>query len=184
MASNIVLNAYFFAEKAHRGMTRKSNTSIPYILHPAEVAKILYDAEFSEEVVAAGFLHDVVEDTPFTIADIENLFGKNIAKLVSANTEDKTKSWEDRKQHTIETIQTQTLEEKSLIIADKLSNLTSFIEEWNKKGESVWNSFKRGREKQAWYFTGVLQGGFKNVPKDQIPLFFYEFEEKVHSFFG
>jgi (p)ppGpp synthase/HD superfamily hydrolase len=183
---NIASEAFIFANEAHSGMVRKSNSNIPYIMHPIEVATILSESstDFSLEVLAAAFLHDVVEDTYFTLVDITNAFGEKVANLVGANTEDKTKSWEERKQHTIDVIRTQTLEEKSLIVADKLSNIRSLSKTWNKKGELVWEDFKQGREKQAWYFRGVVEGAFTNLSPNNVPDFFFEFENLVTSFFG
>ena len=69
------------------------------IAHPIRVALQLERAGFSAELVAAGFLHDVVEDTPISMQEIEERFGKLVAYYVAGNTEDKTKSWEERKQH-------------------------------------------------------------------------------------
>ena len=76
--------AYKVAYKAHEGQKRKSGE--PYIIHPIAVANILADLELDMEVIAAGLLHDVVEDTPYTYEDITELFGKDIADLVDGVT--------------------------------------------------------------------------------------------------
>lgn len=77
--------AFEFAKQAHEGQKRLSGE--PYILHPIEVALILADElQMGTHVVIAGFLHDVVEDTPTTIADIEAMFGKDVAFLVDVVT--------------------------------------------------------------------------------------------------
>jgi GTP diphosphokinase / guanosine-3',5'-bis(diphosphate) 3'-diphosphatase len=80
----IVDKAYQFAEVAHRNQLRNSGED--YILHPLEVAQILTDLEMDEATIAAALLHDVVEDTSFTIADIEKEFGSEIALLVDGVT--------------------------------------------------------------------------------------------------
>ncbi|AFM42358.1 (p)ppGpp synthetase, RelA/SpoT family [Desulfosporosinus acidiphilus SJ4] len=80
----IVDKAYRFAEKAHRNQLRNSGED--YILHPLEVAQILADLEMDEATIAAALLHDVVEDTEYTIADIEREFGPEIALLVDGVT--------------------------------------------------------------------------------------------------
>ncbi|MDQ7095521.1 bifunctional (p)ppGpp synthetase/guanosine-3',5'-bis(diphosphate) 3'-pyrophosphohydrolase [Desulfosporosinus sp. PR] len=80
----IVDKAYQFAEVAHRNQLRNSGED--YILHPLEVAQILADLEMDEATIAAALLHDVVEDTSFTLTDIEKEFGSEIALLVDGVT--------------------------------------------------------------------------------------------------
>jgi len=80
----IVDKAYQFAEVAHRNQLRNSGED--YIFHPLEVAQILVELELDEATIAAALLHDVVEDTRFTIVDIEKEFGSEIALLVDGVT--------------------------------------------------------------------------------------------------
>lgn len=80
----IVDKAYKFAEEAHRNQQRNSGED--YIFHPLNVADILVELGMDEATIAASLLHDVVEDTPFTIADIEKEFGSEIALLVDGVT--------------------------------------------------------------------------------------------------
>ncbi len=75
-----VRDAYAMAEKAHRGQSRKSGE--PYITHPVSVAEILVDLGLDPDAVAAALLHDVVEDTPITDADLRKRYGADVAKLV------------------------------------------------------------------------------------------------------
>ena len=99
---DIELKAKDFAIKAHNGQIRKSDPEKPMIVHPINVAQILKQYEFDEFVVAAGYLHDVVEDTSYELKDIKDIFGEDIASLVCGASEpDKSLSWEERKQHTI-----------------------------------------------------------------------------------
>ncbi len=80
----LVERAYRFAEEAHRGQHRNSGED--YIEHPVQVAIILSELEMDEVTLAAAFLHDVVEDTSYTLADIEKLFGPEVALLVDGVT--------------------------------------------------------------------------------------------------
>ena len=73
----LLARAYRFSEEAHRGQTR--NSGEPYVTHCVEVAKILADLQLDTTTVASGLIHDVVEDTKFTVADVEREFGKEIA---------------------------------------------------------------------------------------------------------
>ncbi|WP_075982415.1 RelA/SpoT family protein [Bacillus massilinigeriensis] len=80
----LVKRAYEFAKYAHRDQFRKSGE--PYIIHPVQVAGILADLEMDPSTVAAGFLHDVVEDTPVTLDDLRKTFNDEIAMLVDGVT--------------------------------------------------------------------------------------------------
>ena len=79
-----IILAYEFANEAHIGQFRKSGE--PYMTHPVEVAKILINMKMDTETIVAGLLHDVVEDTWITVADIEYNFGPTVAKLVDGVT--------------------------------------------------------------------------------------------------
>jgi len=73
-----------FAKEAHKGQYRKSGE--PYIIHPILVAAITAYVTAEEEMVMAALLHDVAEDTSFTIEDIKSRFGQNVADLVEGLT--------------------------------------------------------------------------------------------------
>jgi GTP pyrophosphokinase len=80
----LLLRAYRFGEAAHRGQLR--NSGEPYISHSVEVAKILAGLQLDSTTVASGFLHDVIEDTRLTLADVEREFGAEIAAIVDGLT--------------------------------------------------------------------------------------------------
>ena len=81
---SLIEKAYKLAVKAHGDQRRKSGE--PYIIHPLLVAIILADLEMDKETIAAGMLHDVVEDTKFTEEDIRREFGDEVALLVDGVT--------------------------------------------------------------------------------------------------
>jgi len=81
---SLIEKAYNLAAKAHEGQVRKSGE--PYIIHPLYVSIILADLEMDKETIAAGLLHDVVEDTLYTKEQIEEMFGKDVAHLVDGVT--------------------------------------------------------------------------------------------------
>lgn len=81
---DLVKKAYYLGKKAHEGQFRKSGE--PYFIHPLAVANILADMELDIETIAAGILHDVVEDTDYTYEDIEKEFSQEIANLVDGVT--------------------------------------------------------------------------------------------------
>lgn len=160
-----------FAIKAHKGQVRKSDKEKPMIIHPINVGDILEEYGFDENVVAAGYLHDVVEDTKYTKEDIEEKFGKDITSLVMGDSEpDKSLSWEERKKHTIEEVKTLDLRHKAIVCADKISNLEDLRIISEIKGEYDFSAFKRGFESQKWYYTEVYNSLIENEDEN-LPMF-------------
>src|SRR5215467_5563898 len=81
---NLLNRAYVFAMKAHGSQTRASGD--PYFSHPLEVAAILTDLKVDDATIVAALLHDTIEDTEATRAEIDQLFGKDIGHLVEGLT--------------------------------------------------------------------------------------------------
>ena len=80
-----IKRAFFLAKEAHGGVRRRSGE--PYLLHPIAVAKIVVDEiGLGVKSVVAALLHDVVEDTEYTVEDMERIFGPKIAKMVDGLT--------------------------------------------------------------------------------------------------
>ena len=82
--ADILERAFAKASQLHEGQFRKSGE--PYIIHPIAVGKILADLGMDDHTVAAGLLHDVVEDTSYTINDVKNDFGEDVAVMVDGVT--------------------------------------------------------------------------------------------------
>lgn len=82
--AGMIKKAYDLAESAHDGQKRKSGEA--YIIHPLNVAKILTDLHIDDVTISAALLHDVVEDTTYTNEDIKEMFGAEVAMLVSGVT--------------------------------------------------------------------------------------------------
>lgn len=80
----LLKKAYVFAARAHKGQIRRSGE--PYLSHPLEVAQMLSEMKLDSTTLAAGLLHDVLEDTDVTAADLQKNFGKEIADLVEGVT--------------------------------------------------------------------------------------------------
>ena len=90
-------DAFEFAREAHKPQKRRSGE--PYIIHPVNVARIIAEElELGVDPVIAAFLHDVVEDTPYTIEDIRNRFGDDVAFLVGVVTKEKKDKYVQSKQ--------------------------------------------------------------------------------------
>lgn len=172
-----------FAIKAHAGQPRKLNPELPMIIHPVGVAHILREYNMDEAVIAAGYLHDVVEDTKYTIEDIEDEFGEDIADLVKSATEiDKLLSWEERKEETINRTRQLPFRNKALICADKIHNIESLYYDFHIRGEEDWKPFKRGRDKQEWYYRSVYKSLIYNEDEDR-PIF-QRLNKAINALFG
>jgi (p)ppGpp synthase/HD superfamily hydrolase len=85
--SPLTRDALAFANARHAGQTRDLD-DLPFVTHPVEVACLLHEAGYSDEVVAAGVLHDVIEDTDAQHGDLEARFGRRVADLVDAVSDD------------------------------------------------------------------------------------------------
>lgn len=124
--------AVVFATNAHAGQFRKV-TNMPYVVHPIRVGGILRTFyPHNEGLEIAGYLHDIVEDTPFTILDIEAEFGGYVARLVQGVT--RTPAWK---------LEDWAIEPNvfRLKAADMIDNITDF--------NGDYTMFARGQKKHA-----------------------------------
>lgn len=123
----LITRAYLKAEQIHEGQKRKSGDD--YVVHPMAVAEILADLGMDENTIVAGLLHDAVEDTPYTLADLENDFGEEVALLVNGVTKLKSLVYESKEERQAENLRKMFLamskDIRVLIIklADRLHNL-------------------------------------------------------------
>jgi len=152
----MIREAAEFAAKAHEGTFRKGSR-VPYIHHPMEVALIVAQMTNDDEVIAAAYLHDVLEDTPVSEQELRDQFGDRVLRLVVAETENKTYSWKERKETTIRHLQAASYEVKLLTLADKLSNMRSTSQDYLAVGEEVWQKFnEKDQRSHQWYIVGIM----------------------------
>ena len=162
--SKLIDDALRFAIEKHDGQMRKT-ANTPYILHPMEVGAILGSMTDDESTIAAGILHDTVEDTDATPEDILEKFGKRVAALVACETEDKLSdrpaadTWLERKQDTLMILEyTKDVNVKMMWLADKLSNIRSLYNAYLKEGDRIWNYFNQKDPKMhEWYYREVAK---------------------------
>jgi guanosine-3',5'-bis(diphosphate) 3'-pyrophosphohydrolase len=125
----LVSEAADLAARRHNGMARKGRGNEPYINHLAEVANLLAIATegADDELVAAGWLHDTIEDTPTTPQELAEKFGQRVAALVVEVTDDMTLPKDQRRQRQIADAPHKSPDAKLIKIADKISNIRARI---------------------------------------------------------
>lgn len=156
--SPLLIKAINRAAKAHEGKPQKASAEqTPYVAHVFAVGLLLHRAGFLEEVVAAGLLHDVLEDTPVTSDDLRREFGESVTRLVEAVTEpEKALPWEERKRRYREHLKEAPIEAVAISAADKLCNMEAILQELA-NGHDVWSKFKRGRDVQVENFRALAE---------------------------
>ena len=124
---DMISRAYDVADEMHRNQLRKSGEE--YLIHPVAVAEILADLGMDSETIAAGLLHDVIEDTPYTLEQMEKEFGNEVAELVDGVTKLSALKFESKEERQAENLRKMFLamakDIRVLIIklADRLHNL-------------------------------------------------------------
>ena len=169
----MINKAIEFATRAHAGQFRKG-TSRPYIVHPIEVGDIVSTMTQDEEIISAAVLHDTIEDCEGVSREIlAREFSERVAGIVAQESEDKTKTWMERKSATIEHIRNAPIEVQMVGLADKLSNMRDI--------EELWNRFRMKDKKIiGWYYIGIrdaLKDAFEGVEA------YEEYSRLVHKNF-
>lgn len=130
----LLVRAADFASRLHRHQRRKGTDAegreIPYVLHPLGVARILLDEAGVHDpvILAAAMLHDTIEDTAATAAELRALFGAEVTELVLAVTDDKSLPKAERKREQIRHAAELPRGARFVKLADKLSNLRDLAE--------------------------------------------------------
>jgi (p)ppGpp synthase/HD superfamily hydrolase len=173
-----------FAAQAHRHQVRKA-TQVPYIVHPVGVLLILQQAgEADPELLAAGVLHDTLEDAGVSAATLAEKFGPRVAEIVvgCSEPEHATAAWEVRKRHTIAYLRSAPRDIQLVAAADKLHNLWSMSADYAAIGDRLWGRFSRGRPEIEWYYRSVA--GSLSAGELRAHPIVRQLNERVVSFFG
>jgi len=148
------------ATRAHHGAFRKG-TDVPYAMHPFHVAFILERHGLPEDVVIAGLLHDVLEDSDvYSEDDLRSEFGEEVLRLVKAVTELRRQGgvrppWEERKEEQLERLRGARVDEVSLKAADAIHNVRSLITDLDRDGIETLDRFTKGAAEVLWYYKTI-----------------------------
>lgn len=185
-AAEIVNKALVFASEKHKNQVRKVS-GVPYIVHPMEVASIIATMTNDPEVIAAGLLHDTVEDCGVNPDEIREILGPRVSSLVLSETEDKFEgqraedTWMQRKEDSILPFKyAKDINVKIMWLADKLSNVRSFYRTYLKEGDGMWNNFhQKNPAMQKWYYYSILDNLSELSHTDA----YAEYKEKIDYIF-
>ncbi len=164
--TTLIQKAIDTAARLHRKQSRKNDKKLPYVSHPFSVALILSEYTTKPEIIAAGLLHDVLEDVKgYSYDDLLKDFGSEVAGLVKAVSEDKDPAseidkritWMDRKKDYLENLPKYGPEALLICAADKIHNLRSTTDWYHETGEKTWEKFNASLKNQIWYHQSVLR---------------------------
>ena len=112
-----------------------------------------------EEVISAAVLHDTIEDCEgITKELLAREFSERVADIVVQESEDKSRTWMERKSATITQIRTAPREVQMVALADKLSNMRDINRDYPVVGEELWNRFRmKNKETIGWYYKGMQE---------------------------
>jgi GTP pyrophosphokinase len=153
-------HAVSWAIEMHDAQVRKASAA-PYVAHLLAVSSLVLEFGGDEDEAIAGLLHDLLEDTTATRADIEERFGPRVASIVAAcsDTEHQPKTpWRERKEQFLARLGAEP--EASVLIvvaADKLHNARSMVRDHRDLGADLWLRFNAGPADQLWYHRQVAE---------------------------
>lgn len=183
---SIVDQAIIFASKAHFGQKRKGK-EVPYIVHPLEAMAIVASVTSEPELIAAAVLHDVIEDTKYTYEDLRAKFGKRVADLVEAESDeevedkDHAKSWKERKIEGIKKLKNASRDVQIIALGDKLANIRDMWRDYITVGEKLWERFHENDPKlHEWRYKELV----KALSKLEGIEAYEEFKFRVNNLFN
>ncbi len=154
---DLIIRALEAATNWHEGQWRKDPAKkIPYISHPISVGFLLLLSGYEAEVVAAGILHDVIEDCGISKKRLAKEFSPRIAQMVAEVSEPKKHSWEKRKEIYRRQLKKASLGALAVACADHLHNLKC-IQQSTKTNKNIWKMFRASKRDKIRYETGVLK---------------------------
>lgn len=181
-----IKNAIKFATKTHEvyQKQKRKGKDIPYIVHPLVVGLILARAGASEEVVAAGILHDTIEDSvvekKVTREMLAERFGEQVAALVNSVTEqDKSLSWAARKEVAHEHISSFSHDSVLVKSADVISNTSEILDDYKKDGEAIFSRFNAPREQIVGHYLKAASALLERWPESPLAADLAEVKEQL-----
>lgn len=166
----------------HKGQVRKGSAPLPYISHLIAVSFIVMDYTKDEDTVVAALLHDTIEDTDYTVDELQEDFGVEVREIVEYlsepdDTEKKQYSWRERKQKYAK--QLKKAPEAALLIAaaDKIHNMRAIVEEYYDDHARFMNEFRGSLDDRALMYEDISNVINTKLKNDIVAEFNHVFTE-------
>jgi (p)ppGpp synthase/HD superfamily hydrolase len=147
----------------HKDQVTKGDGKTPFIVHVVKVMVLVGEYTDDENTIIAAVLHDTIEDTNYTLDELEKDFGKQVREIVAGVTEDKLdkngnkRPWLTRKKDYIKNLEKDSQESLLISAADKIANTESFIYEYKKVGKKLEDNFNASFKETHWYHDEVIK---------------------------
>lgn len=183
-----IKKAIQFAARKHQGHMRQETEPLPYITHLFSVALLVAEDGADDDVVTAALLHDTLEDTETTREEIVASFNERVAELVESVSEVKEKDgtpldWKGRKMQYLSQVEGASDDAVLISIADKIDNIESKLEAFEKEGEPLLKRWKQPVEEYLWYHGEVLRIAHARLPEHRLTTRFAEAHAKEREVF-
>lgn len=184
-----IKRALQFAARKHNGQMRRESEPLPYVTHLFSVALLVAEDGANDDVVTAALLHDTLEDTNTTREEIVEAFSEQVALLVEAVSEVKEKdgkklSWKERKTDYLARLETADVDAVLVAVADKIDNIESKIEAFEKRGEVLFGLGAQPRSEYFWYHGEVLRIAQARLPEHPLTRRLAEVHARERDVFG
>lgn len=165
-----IKRAIQFAARKHHGHWRAEAEPLPYITHLFSAALLVAEDGADDDVVTAALLHDTLEDTDTTLEEIAVSFNERVAMLVESVSEAKEKDgisldWKERKERYLADLENADVATLIIALADKVDNLESWNEGYEKEGEAFLQRWKQPKEEYEWFYSESLRIARKRLPE-------------------
>lgn len=165
-----IKKAIQFAARKHHGQFRAETEPLPYITHLFSVALLVAEDGSDDDTVSAALLHDVLEDTPTTRAELAAEFGERVTALVENVTHGRhgdihKPSWREKREQYLKNLQTAPSEALLIAMADKVDNIESKLQAFEKEGPLFLKRWTQPAEEYFWYHGTVLKMAQERLPE-------------------
>lgn len=166
----------------HQEQRRQGKVPLPYITHLAAVAWLVADYTQNEDCVIAAWLHDTLEDTEYTAAELEEDFGEKVRKIVETVSEPKSKdgeklTWKDKKSAYLEQLKAGPDEALLVAAADKIHNMRSIVEEYYDNHAGFIKDFSGSLDERAMRYQELSNLFNRRLSSDIIAEFNHVYSE-------